>query len=115
MPTYTISGGKLVDKETGEPLVLDPNAPVCAPLVLTTDTLQDPVKSMADGNYYSSKAALRATYKPSGNPHGISYAEVGNDTKTPIAAKPQRDPAKITETLHKALARYQAGERPNPS
>ena len=114
MPSYTIKGGKLVDKVTGEIWTPDPAAPVCRPLVFTTDTLDQPVKSMADGNYYSSKAALRATYQPSGNPQGKHYIEVGNETAS-IGSKPKRDDKAITDTLHKALARYQAGERPNPS
>lgn len=114
MPTYVYGPGGLVDKATGDPLRFDPDAKPCAPLVLATDTLDQPVKSMADGKYYSSKAALRSTYKPSGNPQGESYIEVGNETQ-PIAAKPKRDDAAITTTLHKALARYQNGERINPS
>lgn len=110
-----MSGGKLVDKATGEVIVTDPDAPACAPLVVTSDTMDQPVKSMADGRYYSSKAALRATYRPSGNPQGESYIEVGNDTSAAIASKPTRDPAQIDNALHKALARYQAGERVTPS
>ncbi len=114
MPTYVYGPQGLVDKATGEPLRFDPAAKPCAPLVMATDTLDQPVKSMADGKYYSSKAALRSTYKPSGNPDGIRYLEVGNDTQ-PIATKPKRDDAEITKTLHKALARYERGERINPS
>lgn len=114
MPTYILSDGKLVDKRTGEVFVTDPRAPVCRPLVITADTLDQPVKSMADGNYYSSKAALRATYRPSGNPQGESYIEVGNE-KAPIADRPKRDDSAITTTLHKALARYQNGERATPA
>jgi hypothetical protein len=114
MPTYVYSPQGLVDKATGEPLRYDPNGKPCAPLVLATDTLDQPVKSMADGKYYDSKAALRSTYKPSGNPDGIRYVEVGNETQ-PIAAKPKRDDAAITTTLQKALARYQNGERATPA
>lgn len=114
MPTFILSGGKLIDKATGEVFQTDPDAPACAPLVLTTDTLDQPVKSMADGRYYSSKAGLRATYRPSGNPQGESYVEIGNETSA-IASRPQRDPKGIDDALHKALARYEAGERINPS
>lgn len=39
----------------------------------------DTVQSMADGRFYSSKSALRATYKPSGNADGASYVELGNE------------------------------------
>lgn len=114
MPTYTIMGGKLVDKHTGEAWTPDPNAPVCRPLVMASDTLDQPVKSMADGKYYSSKAALRSTYKPSGNPDGVRYIEVGNDQPT-APVKPKTDEKAIQNSLEKALARYQSGERVTPS
>lgn len=87
-------------------------SPLPAPMVIS-DTLE-PTQSMADGKYYTSKAALRATYKPSGNPDGISYVEVGNEqVKDP--PKPKIDEAGIQASLQKALARYERGERVHPS
>lgn len=83
-----------------------------SPMVIS-DTM-DPVRSMADGKEYTSKAALRSTYKPSGNPDGISYVEVGNEKPTGTV-KPKADEKAIQESLHKALARYERGERVNPS
>lgn len=82
-----------------------------SPMVIT-DTME-PVKSMADGKVYSSKAALRATYKPSGNPDGISYSEVGNEV---VGGKPapKTDEKAIQASLQKALARYERGERVTP-
>jgi hypothetical protein len=47
------------------------------PMILS-DTIE-PTKSMVDGKYYTSKAAIRATYKPSGNAEGKSFVEVGNE------------------------------------
>lgn len=82
-----------------------------SPMVIS-DTLDQPLKSMADGKYYTSKSALRATYKPSGNPQGNSYVEVGNEVQ-PITAGPKIDNKKIDESLQRAMARYSAGERPN--
>ncbi len=79
-----------------------------APMVIA-DTI-DAVRSMADGKEYTSKAALRATYKPSGNPDGISYVEVGNERPTGIV-KPKVDEKAIQTSLQKALARYERGER----
>jgi hypothetical protein len=38
-----------------------------------------PTKDMVDGEMHTSKAVLRATYKPSGNAEGASFVEVGND------------------------------------
>lgn len=84
-----------------------------APMIVS-DTIDQPVQSMADGKYYTSKAALRATYKPSGNPQGKSYVEVGNEyEKTPyVKPEPKIDTKAIDTALEKAVARYQAGERP---
>ena len=85
-----------------------------APMVIS-DTI-DPVRSMADGKEYTSKSALRSTYKPSGNPDGISYVEVGNEVNnTPAKPKPKSDEKAIQASLQKALARYERGERVTPS
>ena len=67
-----------------------------------SDTI-DTVQSMADGRYYSSKAALKATYLPSGNPQGERFLEVGNE---PIRAKPQprQDTAGIRDAIKSAVA-----------
>ena len=81
-----------------------------APMI-ASDRLDQPTQSMADGKYYTSKAALRATYKPSGNPQGNSYVEVGNEVQKQTPYAPI-DGAKIDASLNKAMARYQAGERP---
>lgn len=66
----------------------------------------EPTQSMADGRYYESKSAIRAATKRGG------FVEVGNDTswKKPRArSKPDRK--QIKETLEKATARYERGER----
>jgi hypothetical protein len=63
----------------------------------------EPVQSMADGNYYSSKSSLRKTYKPSGNPEGASYVELGNEkVSAPPAAK---QVGSIKESIMKAKQR----------
>lgn len=85
---------------------------LAAPMVIS-DTME-PVRSMADGREYSSKSAIRATYKPSGNPDGVSYSEVGNETVAPPKPAPKSDEKAIQASLHKALARYERGERVNP-
>lgn len=82
-----------------------------SPMVVC-DTLDQPTQSMADGKYYTSKSAMRATYRPSGNPQGNSYIEVGNEVQKQTPYAPI-DGAKIDQSLQKALARYQAGERPS--
>lgn len=78
-----------------------------------SDTM-DPVQSMVDGKFYTSKSALRSTYLPSGNAEGKRYVEVGND---PARFKPREkqkpDRKAIRETLEKAKARHDRGERVN--
>ena len=81
------------------------------PMVIS-DTM-DPTKSMADGKVYTSKSGIRATYKPSGNPNGYSYAEVGNDYEGKPLSRPDPKPdvSGIDDSILKALARYDNGER----
>lgn len=80
------------------------------PMIVSDE--MDPVQSQLDGKFYTSKSALRATYKPSGNAEGKEYAEVGND---PARLKPRQkakpDRKAIRDTIDKSLARYQRGER----
>lgn len=47
----------------------------------------EPVRSMADGRYYSDAASLRRSYRADGNPRGIEFTEIG-DAELPI--KPPR-------------------------
>ncbi len=47
----------------------------------------EPVRSMADGKYYSDAASLRRSYRADGNPRGIEFTEIG-DAELPI--KPPR-------------------------
>jgi hypothetical protein len=79
-----------------------------APMLLSDS--MEPTQSMVDGQFYTSKAALRSTYKPSGNKEGKSYVEVGNDTSVtspkPVK-KPKPDRNAIKATVGKAFS--QAG------
>jgi hypothetical protein len=60
----------------------------------------EPVQSMADGNYYSSKSSLRKTYKPSGNPEGVSYTELGTEK---VSAPPApKQVGSVRESILKA-------------
>lgn len=77
------------------------------PMVIT-DTME-PVQSMLDGQMYTSKSALRATYKAAG------VIEVGND---PARLRPRRKPKPnrkaIRDSIEKATARFNRGERITP-
>lgn len=62
----------------------------------------EPTQSMVDGEYYTSKTALRATYKPSGNAKGESFIEVGND---PAALRPKPKPKVDRQAVKAAVGR----------
>lgn len=72
----------------------------------------EPLRSMADGKVYTSKAAMRASYKASGNPQGIEYTEVGDDKSfvTP-APKPLKraDRKSVREAVERGKADVAAG------
>ena len=74
--------------------------------MLASDMLDEPLYSGADGRLYTSKAALRASYLPSGNPDGIRYDEVGNET-IPLTP-PEPDTAGIDASIQKAISRLNA-------
>ena len=89
-----------------------PEQPVTSELptpMIHSDTIEH-IQSMADGNWYDSRSRLRATYKPSGNPDGKSYVEVGDDSSVvnpkPFQ-KPKPDRNAIKATVGKAFS--QAG------
>lgn len=65
-----------------------------------------PTKNMVDGKLYTSKSAMRETYKPSGNAEGATFTEVGNDPamlRRPSRLKPDR--AAIKATVGRAFSR----------
>ncbi|ESZ37381.1 hypothetical protein [Mesorhizobium sp. L2C067A000] len=75
-----------------------------APMV-STDTMPE-TQSMLDGKYYTSKSALRATYRHAG------VEEVGNDpARLRRKPKPKIDRKAIKDTVQKAKARFDRGER----
>lgn len=69
-----------------------------------------PTKNMVDGEIYTSKAAMRATYRPSGNAEGATFAEVGDDPamfRRPLKPKPDR--AAVKATVGRAFSRAGLG------
>lgn len=84
----------MVPKEiAGPPLVQRSDLP--SPMVISDDI---EVKSMVDGKVYSSKSALRRSYREGG------YIEVGNEEMKP-APKPKPDRKAIRESVRKAASR----------
>jgi hypothetical protein len=71
----------------------------------------EPVQSMADGKWYTSKRALAATHKASGNPHGQDFIELGNEKMAPIEHK--TDEKQLRDDIRAAKADLDAGWRPD--
>lgn len=69
---------------------------------VVSDDIGQAVYSGADGKQYTSKSALRATYRPEGNPQGYHYEEVGNEPIKPREVT--TDKAGIRESIRKAMA-----------
>jgi hypothetical protein len=75
--------------------------------MLNLDTM-DPVQSMVDGKLYTSKSALRDSYRHAG------VVEVGNDpARLKKPSKPKPDRKGIKDAVERAKARHARGERPD--
>lgn len=70
---------------------------------LASDVME-PVQSQATGVVYDSKSAIRAEYKR------LGYIEKGNDRRPPWKM-PRTPRAVIRDTVQKAAARVERGER----
>lgn len=79
-----------------------PRSSLPCPQVLSD--AMDAVQSQVSGKFYDSKSALRAEYKATG------HIEKGNDTRPPWKM-PRTPRAVIRETVRKAAARVERGER----
>ncbi len=84
----------MVEKElAGEPVAARSALP--GPMVISD---QIEVKSMVDGDIYTSKSALRRSYREKG------YLEVGNEEQKPFV-KPRPDRRAIKDAVGKAMNR----------
>lgn len=90
------ASGELVDRDTYYARKAQAKrSSLSAPMVIG-DCVE--VKSMVDGKIYTSKAALRQSYRSKG------YIEVGNEPLNP-PPKPKPDRKAISESVGKAFAR----------
>lgn len=71
----------------------------------------DPVRSMADGRMHHSKASLAASHRASGNPQGVDYVEMGNDSAPFVEYVP--DARKRRDDVAHAAADVKAGNIPD--
>lgn len=72
------------------------------PMIISDE--MSPTQSMADGKVYDSKRAMAAATRAAG------CIEVGNEKVQPYV-RPRPDRKHIKQTIQKAVARYERGER----
>jgi hypothetical protein len=102
-----IDGRKLFRDVTPKPR--GPRSDLARPMLIRD--FSEPVRSAANGKYYTSKRDLAASHRASGNPHGIDFVELGNEEQkfVPyVADKQQR-----RDDIRQAKADFEAGWRPD--
>lgn len=112
MTSYVFTPNGLMNKETGVVEPFNRNAPITRPMIMRGDDTE-PLQSAADGKWYTSKAAMRESYKASNNPRGITFEEVGNDARYLEGSAPDRDlgnKADAAVAVEKAEAAISRGE-----
>ena len=71
----------------------------------------EPVRSCANGKWYTSKRDLAASHRASGNPYGIDFIELGNEKQEFVERK--TDEVKLRNDIRQAKADLEAGWRPD--
>lgn len=97
---HDIGEGRRVYRRAVEPL--NKRADLPCPMVIG-DTM-DAVQAQTDGSWHESKSGIRANYRR----HGV--IEVGNE-KLPQKGKRKPDRASIKDSVERAEARWNRGER----
>lgn len=103
---YDMGNGRQVYRKVPEPRPERSSLP-CPRLIRDFD---EPVQSMADGKWYSSKADLARSHKASGNPHGQDFIELGNERPEFVPYEP--DAGKRRDDIRQALHDVQNGNLP---
>jgi hypothetical protein len=70
----------------------------------------EPVQSMADGKWYTSKRALSRSARAAHNPHGQDFIEVGNDQMPFVEHKSSEK--QLRDDIRAAKTDLDAGWRP---
>lgn len=103
MTTYILTADGLMDKKTGQITPRSEFTVTGFPRVMRGDE-QEPLVSMADGKTYTSKAAMRESYKAKNNPQGVNYVELGNESRTANPVKRKPDRAGIKDAVERAAS-----------
>ena len=78
--------------------------------MLIRDEFDEPVRSCANGEMCTSKKALSATHRASGNPHGQDFIELGNEEMPWVEHK--ADPGELRQGLREAMHDVVTGNLP---
>lgn len=112
MPTYILTSEGLIDKKTGAVIPrLAPDTPITGFPQIHRGDETEPLVSMADGKTYTSKAAMRESYKAANNPRGQDFIEVGDQkeyldpTSRPPLAPKKEDFLVAVEKAEAAISR----------
>ena len=116
MTRYKSTSAGFLNLDTGEvePFThraYDASNPPPLPMVMRGDD-QEPLRSMADGKIYTSKAAMRESYRAANNPEGKEFVEVGNemDYVNPVHKPLEVRKEDVAEAVIKAEAAVARGE-----
>jgi hypothetical protein len=104
---FDLGNGRSVKRRVREQTLARSDLPT--PMLIRD--FDEPVQSMADGKWYSSKRDLAASHRASGNPAGVDYIELGNETMPTVEHK--TDEAKLRQDIRQAKADLDAGWRPD--
>lgn len=85
-----------------------PRSDLASPILIRD--FAEPVQSMADGKWYSSKRALSRSAKAAHNPHGQDFIELGNEEMPFVEHK--TDEKKLRDDVRAAVADVKAGRLP---
>lgn len=107
---FTTDDGRSIYRAVERPPRGERSSLACPSIVKPFD---EPVQSMANGKWYTSKSDLAASHRASGNPHGIDFVEVGNEPMPAPAAAPKIDMREVKEDVRAAKADLDAGWRPD--
>lgn len=80
-----------------------------APMIISD--FAEPVQSMADGKFYTSKKALSASHRASGNPHGQDFIELGNESMPWVEHKTSE--AELRDDIRSAVQDVKEGRLPD--
>ncbi|MGN6768268.1 MAG: hypothetical protein ACTHJQ_00270 [Rhizobiaceae bacterium] len=101
------SGARKVYRRIPEPKT--GRSDLAAPMLVRD--FDEPVQSMADGKWYTSKRALSRSARAAHNPHGQDFIELGNEEMPWVEHK--TDEKQLREDVRAAKSDVEAGKLPH--